>query len=52
MFKKFSTTADYQDWDQMLNLIHKLYKDEKYKMSLLIALGSFWGLRITDLKSL
>ncbi|MDD4990987.1 MAG: tyrosine-type recombinase/integrase [Paludibacter sp.] len=53
MSKKFSnTTADYLDWEQMLNLIHKLYKDEKYKISLLIALGCFWGLRISDLKSL
>jgi integrase len=53
MSKKFSnTTADYLDWDQMLNLIHKLYKDEKYKMSLLIALGCFWGLRISDLTAL
>jgi len=53
MSKKFSTTtADYLEWDQMLNLIHKLFKDEKYKMSLLIALGCFWGLRISDLTSL
>ena len=53
MSKKFSTTtADYLDWEQMLNLIHKLYKDEKYKMSLLIALGCFWGLRISDLTAL
>ena len=50
MSKKFSTTtADYLDWDQMLNLVHKLFKDEKYKMSLFIALGSFWGLRVSDL---
>ncbi len=53
MSKKFSiTTADYLDWDQMLNLIHKLYKDENYNMSLFIALGCFWGLRISDLTAL
>ncbi len=50
MSKKFSSTkADYLEWDQMLNLVHKLYKVEKYKMSLFIALGSFWGLRVSDL---
>lgn len=53
MSKKFSTTtADYLDWDQMLNLVLKLFKDEKYKMSLFIALGSFWGLRVSDLATL
>ena len=53
MSKKFSsTTADFLEWDQMVNLIHKLYKDEKFKMSLFIALGSFWGLRVSDLVAL
>jgi integrase len=53
MSKKFSTTtADHLEWDQMLNLVHKLYKEEKYKMSLFIALGCFWGLRVSDLTSL
>ena len=53
MSKKFSTTtADYLEWDQMLNLVHKLFKDEKYKMSLFIALGCFWGLRVSDLTAL
>lgn len=53
MSKKFSTTtADYLEWDQMLNLVHKLFKDENYKMSLFIALGCFWGLRVSDLTAL
>ena len=53
MSKKYSSTkADYLEWDQMLNLVHKLYKVEKYKMSLFITLGSFWGLRVSDLTAL
>ena len=46
------TTADYLPWDTMLNLTHRLYKDGKYRMSLLVACGSFFGLRISDLLSL
>jgi len=46
MSKKYSnTTADYLTWDQNLNLIRKLFDDREYKISLLIAVGSFWGLR-------
>lgn len=53
MSKKYSSTkADYLEWDQMLNLVHKLYKVEKFKMSLFITLGSFWGLRVSDLTAL
>ena len=46
------TTADYIPWDTMLNLVRRLYKDGNYRMSLLIACGSFFGLRISDLLSL
>lgn len=46
------TTADYLPWDTMLNLTHKLFKDGRYRMSLLVACGSFFGLRISDLLSL
>ncbi|WP_066633131.1 tyrosine-type recombinase/integrase [Labilibacter marinus] len=50
MSKKYSnTTADYLSWDQNLNLIRRLFDDGEHKMSLLISLGSFWGLRISDL---
>jgi len=49
MSKKYSnTTADHLSWDQNLNLIRRLYDDGDYKMSLLISMGSFWGLRISD----
>lgn len=50
--KQSYTTADYLPWDTMLNLTHRLYKDGKYRMSLLVACGCFFGLRISDLLSL
>ena len=40
------------EWDSMLSLIHKLYRDKNYRMSLLIGCGSFFGLRIFDLLTL
>ncbi|NDV80088.1 tyrosine-type recombinase/integrase [Dysgonomonas sp. 511] len=53
MSLKFSnTTSDFLEWDTMLNLIRKLYKDGNYKISLLVACGSFFGLRGGDLLTL
>ncbi len=53
MSAKFSkTTSDYLEWNQAMNLIRNLYNDGNYKMSLLIAMGAFWGLRISDILSL
>lgn len=50
MSLKYSiTTADYMEWDEMTNLVRKLARDGEYKMSLLISIGSFWGLRISDI---
>lgn len=46
------TTADYMPWDTMLNLTRKLFRDGKYRMSLLVACGSFFGLRVSDLLGL
>ena len=46
------TTADYLEWSQAMNLIRNLFNDRNYKMSLLIAMGSFWGLRISDILAL
>ena len=45
--KYSSTTADYLQWSEAMNLIRKLAWDSNYKMSLLIALGCFTGLRIS-----
>lgn len=50
--KYSNTTADYLQWDEAMNLIRKLAKDGNYKMSLLIALGCFTGLRISDILAL
>ena len=46
------TTSDYIEWNTMLNLVRRLYKDGDYRMSLLIGCGAFFGLRISDLLSL
>ena len=45
--KYSTTTADYLIWSDAMNLVRKLAKDGNYKMSLLIAIGCFTGLRIT-----
>ena len=50
--KYSNTTADYLGWDEAMNLIRKLAKDKNYKMSLLVALGCFTGLRISDILAL
>ena len=50
--KYSTTTADYLVWSDAMNLIRKLAKDGNYKMSLLIALGCFTGLRISDILGL
>lgn len=50
--KNSITTADYLPWDSMLNLVRRLYRDEDYRMSLLIGCGCFFGLRISDLLTL
>lgn len=47
-----NTTADYLEWDSNILLISKLFQDQNYKFSLLIALGSFFGVRISDLLNL
>ena len=43
------TKSDYLDWDKMQNLTLKLERDSELKFSLLISLGSYIGLRISDL---
>ena len=50
--KHSNTTADYIEWNTMLNLVRRLYKDGNYRMSLLIGCGCFFGLRISDILQL
>ena len=50
--KYSNTTADYLVWSDAMNLIRKLAKDGNYKMSLLVAIACFTGLRISDILSL
>ena len=50
--KYSNTTADFLQWDEAMNLIRKLFKDGNYNMSLLVALGCFFGLRISDILAL
>jgi integrase len=46
------TTTTSLDWDQFRSLISKLERDQEYKYCLLIAIGVFTGLRISDLLQL
>ncbi|WP_028906541.1 tyrosine-type recombinase/integrase [Xylanibacter ruminicola] len=45
-------TSNALDWDVMLSLVRKLYRDGDYRLSLLIGCSSFFGLRISDTLSL
>ena len=40
------------DWNDFKSLISKLEQDKEYKFCLLIAIGVFTGLRISDLLKL
>lgn len=42
------TTADALQWEEMISLVHRLYRDGEYRMSLLISTQCMWGLRIGD----
>jgi len=46
------TTTTSLDWDQFRSLVAKLERDGNYKYCLLVAIGVFTGLRISDLLQL
>lgn len=50
--KLSTTTADYLEWNEAMNLIRKLYDDKKFTLSLYIACSCFFGLRASDTLSL
>ncbi len=50
--KNSRTTADYIEWDTMVDLVHRLYDDGMYRYSLLVGCGSLFGLRVSDLRAL
>ena len=53
MSAKFSnTTADYLEWNEAMNLVRKLYDDNKITLSLYIGCSCFFGLRASDTLSL
>jgi integrase len=53
MSKKYSnTTADYLLWSDAMNLVRKLYDDNKTVMSLYVACSCFFGMRASDTLSL
>ena len=47
-----NTTTSYLEWNEFTSLIHRLERDGEFKFALLIALGTFTGLRISDLLTL
>lgn len=46
------TTSDFLEWEKMQSLVLKLERDQELKFALLIATGSYIGLRISDLLQL
>jgi len=46
------TTTSYMEWNDFVSFIGRLEKDEEYKFCLLISIGVFTGLRISDLLNL
>ena len=46
------TTTSSMDWDDFKSLIRKLERDKEFKFCLLITIGVFTGLRISDLLQL
>jgi len=50
--KGTTTTCSFLEWEKAIYLVSKLEKEENYKISLLIAIGIYTGMRISDILSL
>ena len=50
--KNSHTTADFIEWDTAVNLVHRLFNDGEYRLSLFVGCGIFFGLRVSDLLSI
>jgi len=50
--RKKITTADYLEWSQIVFLINQLKKEKDYSMLMVVALGSYLGLRYSDMVKL
>jgi integrase len=47
-----STTTTYIEWNDFISVITRLEKDENYRFCLLVSIGVFTGLRVSDLLTL
>ena len=47
--KKGHPAADALDWNEAMRVIHCLDEDERYRDSMMIALGCYLGIRISDI---
>ena len=50
--KNQKTKSDFLDWDRFQLLIHQLERDSEHKFLLLISIGCYTGLRISDVLGL
>jgi len=50
--KGSKTTSDFMPWDTFRVLVQKLERDKNYRFALLISIGTYCGLRISDVLKL
>lgn len=50
--KGSKTKTSFIEWDSMLNLVNRLERDQNYRFAILVAFGSYTGMRIGDILEL